>query len=158
MELQVLALGNPVHNDPAYAPGMRQAMPNTLRILVADDNEMIRNGLCAVLEGRSGWVVCGHAVDGPDAVRKAAELKPDIILVDVSMPELNGFEAAACIHEQIPDAEILIVTEHDSSTLDQLPQLPGVRGYVVKSRIQRDLISAVEAASKHQPVALSAAT
>ena len=132
-------------------------MQNTLRILVADDNEVMRNGLCAVLEDRSGWVVCGRAVDGTDAVQKAAELKPDIILVDVSMPGLNGFEVAACIHEQIPDAEILLVTEHDSSTLDQLPQLPGVRGYVVKSRIERDLMSAVEAASKHQPVASTAA-
>jgi DNA-binding NarL/FixJ family response regulator len=135
---------------------LRQAMPATLRILVADDNEVIRNALCAVLEDRSGWVVCGRAVDGADAVQKAGELKPDVILVDVSMPGLNGFEAAARIHEQVPDTEILIVTEHDSSTVDQLPQLPGVRGYVVKSRIARDLISAVEAASKHQPLARTA--
>jgi DNA-binding NarL/FixJ family response regulator len=126
-------------------------MPTSLRILVADDNEMIRNGLCAVLETRSGWIVCGCAVDGTDAVQKAAELKPDVILVDVSMPGLNGFEAAECIHEQVPDAEILIVTEQDSSMLDQLPRLPGVRGYVVKSRITSDLILAVEAASKHRP-------
>jgi two-component system response regulator NreC len=130
-------------------------MPNTLRILVADDNEVIRNGLCAVLEDRSRWVVCGRAVDGTDAVQKATDLKPDIILVEVSMPGPNGFEAAACIHEQIPDAEILIVTEYDFSS--QLPQSPGVRGYVVKSRIERDLISAVEAASKHQPVASTTA-
>jgi DNA-binding NarL/FixJ family response regulator len=126
-------------------------MPTSLRILVADNNEMIRNGLCAVLETRSGWIVCGCAVDGTDAVQKAAELKPDVILVDVSMPGLNGFEAAECIHEQVPDAEILIVTEQDSSMLDQLPRLPGVRGYVVKSRITSELILAVEAASKHRP-------
>ena len=90
-------------------------MPTSLRILVADDNEMIRNGLCAVLETRSGWIVCGCAVDGTDAVQKAAKLKPDVILVDVSMPGLNGFEAAECIHEQVPDAEILIVTQQDSA-------------------------------------------
>lgn len=131
-------------------------MPTSLRILVADDNEMIRKSLCAVLETRSGWIVCGCAVNGTDAVQKAAELKPDVILVDVSMPGLNGFEAAECIHEQVPDAEILIVTEQDSSMLDQLPRLPGVRGYVVKSRIASDLISAVDAASKHRPLASSA--
>lgn len=131
-------------------------MPTSLRILVADDNEMIRNSLCAVLETRSGWIVCGRAVDGTDAVQKAAELKPDVILVDVSMPGLNGFEAAECIHEQVPDTEILIVTEQDSSMLDHLPQLPGIRGYVVKSRIASDLISAVDAASKHRPLASSA--
>ena len=133
-------------------------MPDHLRILVADDNETIRNGLCSVLETRSEWVVCGRAVDGTDAVQKAAELRPDIVLVDVSMPGLNGFEAAACIHEELPDAEILIVTEHDSRTFEYLPPQPGVRGYVVKSQIQRDLIRAVEAASKHQPVSLSATT
>lgn len=128
-------------------------MPNSLRILVADDNETIRNGLCSALQARSGWIVCGHAVDGMDAVQKAVDLKPDVILVDVSMPGLNGFEAAGCIHEQVPSAEILIVTEHDSRTLDLLPPQPGVRGYVAKSRLQHDLIPAVEAASKHQAVA-----
>jgi CheY-like chemotaxis protein len=92
-------------------------MPGPLRILVADDNEEIRNGLCSALEARSGWVVCGRAIDGTDAVEKAAELKPDIVLVDVSMPGLNGFEAAKCIHEELPAAEILIVTEHDSRAL-----------------------------------------
>ena len=132
-------------------------MSVSLRILVADDNERIRNGLCAVLEARSGWIVCGRAVDGTDAVHKAIELKPDVILVDVSMPGLNGFEVAESIHEQLPDAEILIVTEHDARTLKHLPSQPGVRGYVVKSRIQRDLVLAVEAASQHQPVSTTSA-
>lgn len=132
-------------------------MPSSLRILVADDNEKIRNGLCLALEARSGWVVCGRAVDGKDAIRKAVDLKPDVILVDLSMPGLNGFEAAVCIHEQIPNVEILIVTEHDSGALAHLPPQPGVRGYVVKSRLERDLIPAVEAASKHQAVSSSSA-
>jgi two-component system response regulator NreC len=131
-------------------------MPSSLRILVADDNEKIRNGLCSALEARSGWIVCGHAVDGMDAVQKAVDLKPDVVLVDVSMPGLNGFEAAGCIHEQIPSAEILIVSEYDSRTLEHLPPQPGVRGYVVKSRLEHDLIPAVEAASKHQAVSNSA--
>jgi two-component system, NarL family, response regulator NreC len=125
-------------------------MPGALRILVADDNEKIRNGMCSVLEARSGWIVCGRAIDGTDAVQKAIELKPDIVLVDVSMPGLNGFEAAECIHEQIPGAKILIVTEHDSRTLKHLPPQPGIGGYVVKSRLEHDLIPAIEAASKHQ--------
>lgn len=67
------------------------------------------------------------------------------------MPGLNGFEVAESIHEQIPDAEILIVTEHDAQTLEHLPSQPGVRGYVVKSRIESDLIPAIEAASQHKP-------
>jgi DNA-binding NarL/FixJ family response regulator len=128
-----------------------------VRILVADDNELMRNSLCSVLRSRAGWIVCGEATDGKDALEKAIELKPDVILVDVSMPHLNGFEAAACIHEQIPDAEILIVTEHDSRMVAHIPCQPGVRGYVVKSRIERDLIPAVEASSKHQPLSTSTA-
>ena len=71
------------------------------------------------------------------------------------MPGLNGFEAAGSIHEQIPNTEILIVTEHDSRTLEHLPPQPGVRGYVVKSRLESDLIPAVEAASKHRTVSNS---
>jgi DNA-binding NarL/FixJ family response regulator len=125
-----------------------------VRILVADDNELIRSSLCSVLQSRAGWIVCGEATDGNEALEKATQLKPDVILIDVSMPHLNGFEAANCIHEQVPDSEILIVTEHDSRTLAALPPQPGVRGSVIKSRISFDLIHAVEAASKHQPVTI----
>src|SRR5579871_6038339 len=88
-----------------------------VRILVADDNEAIKNSLCSVLRSHEGWTVCGEATDGHDAVEKAIQLKPDVILVDVSMPCLNGFETAARIYEQVPDVEILIVTQHDSRTL-----------------------------------------
>jgi DNA-binding NarL/FixJ family response regulator len=133
-------------------------MAGSVRILVADDNEKIRNGLCSALEERPGWIVCGRAIDGTDAVQKAVELKPDVVLVDVSMPGLNGFEAAECIHERIPEVEILIVTDHDSTMLKHLPSQPGVRGYVVKCRIAHDLIPAVEAASKHQAISNSTAT
>lgn len=124
-------------------------MSGSLRILVADDNEKIRNGLCSVLSARSDWTICGSAVDGLDAVQKALELKPDVILLDVSMPGLNGFEAAGRIHHELSGAEVLIVTEHDSRTLKHLPPQPGVCGYVMKSRLELDLIPAVEAASKH---------
>ena len=126
-------------------------MPSSLRILVADDNEDIRNGISEALETCAGWIVCGRAVDGTDAVRKAANLKPDVILLDISMPGLNGFAAAGCIHEQTPHAEILIVTEHDSATLKHIPPQPGVRGYIEKSRLDDDLIPAVAAATKHLP-------
>jgi len=132
-------------------------MPNSsVRILVADDNEIVRSGLCSVLESRAGWVVCAQATDGREAVQKALELKPDVILVDVSMPQLNGFEVARCIHERMPDSEILVVTEHDPRVVASIGPQPGVRGYIVKSRIALDLISAVESASKHLPLSTTA--
>lgn len=130
---------------------LTKAIPMTtkdrsVRILVADDSELMRSGLRSLLQSHSGWVVCGEAVDGNDTLRKAVDLRPDVILVDVSMPYLNGFEAARAIHERIPDAQILLVTEHDSRMLATLPSQPGVRGYIAKSRIDSDLIPAVEAA------------
>ena len=105
---------------------------------------------------RSGWVVCGQAKDGRDAVEKAFELEPDMILVDISMPHLNGFEVARCIHERLPDCGILVVTEQDSRFMTHLSPQPGVSGYVVKSRITLDLVSAVEAARKQLPPAVPA--
>ena len=123
-----------------------------IRILVADDSERMRSGLCSLLKSHPGWIICGEAINGRDAVEKAIHLGPDVILVDISMPHLNGFESARCIHENVPEAEILIVTEHDSRSLSHLPPQEGVRGYVVKSRLDRDLVSAVEAASKHEPL------
>jgi two-component system, NarL family, response regulator NreC len=120
---------------------------SSLRILVADDNETIRMGLCSVLESRAGWIVCGQAADGKDAVEKAIELRPDVILVDLSMPRLNGFEVAQCVYERMPDCRILVVTEHDPHLMAQLSAQSGVSGFVAKSRIGLDLLSAVEAAS-----------
>jgi two-component system response regulator NreC len=120
---------------------------SSLRILVADDNEFIRKGLCSILESRAGWIVCGQAADGKDAVEKAIELRPDVILVDLSMPRLNGFEVAECVHERIPDCGILVVTEHDPHLMENLSAQSGVSGFVAKSRVDLDLLSAVEAAS-----------
>lgn len=118
----------------------------SVRILVADDNDMMRSGMCSLLQSHEGWTVCGEAENGTDAIQKAIALKPDVILIDLSMPRLSGFEAAKNIHEHVPASKILVVTEHDAKTLAQLPLQPGVRGYVMKSRLHLDLISAVEAA------------
>ena len=122
----------------------------SVRILIADDSELMRTGMRSLLQSQSAWVVCGEATDGRDAVEKAVALGPDVVLVDISMPHLNGLEVAKRIHERVPGSEILIVTELDSRSLGHLPAQPGVRGYVMKSRITRDLVPAIEAASKHQ--------
>ena len=115
-----------------------------LKILIADDNELIRNGIRLILESCPNWLVCGEAHNGPDAVEKAVELQPDVILIDISMPQMNGFEAAKRIHERVPGAQILMVSEHDSHSLAQAGTQPGVSGYVQKSRLGIDLISTIE--------------
>lgn len=129
----------------------------SVKILVADDNDLVRNGLCSMLRSRSDWEVCGEAIDGPDAIAKAINLQPDVILLDVSMPGLSGFETAQRIHDQIPQAEILIVTEWDASSIAYISPQPCIRGYVLKSHLRSDLLHAVEAASQHRPLAAAMA-
>ena len=85
-----------------------------LRILVADDHEVVRRGLCALLRGQPEWEVCGEAGDGREAVEKAAQLKPDIVILDVGMPNLNGLEATRQILKARPEVKVLILTLHDS--------------------------------------------
>lgn len=89
----------------------------TTQILIADDLELVRKGLRAVLENQPGWKVCGEAVNGRQAVELARQLGPDVIVLDVSMPELNGLEATRQIRKAIPNAEVLVLTMHESEQL-----------------------------------------
>src|SRR5215469_6471609 len=113
----------------------------TLRILIADDHELVRQGLRSLLASRPAWEVCGEAADGREAVEKASQLKPDIILLDVSMPRLNGLEAAALIRRQSPGSEILIVSQHDPAQMLPSALKVGARGFVSKSEVARNLLS-----------------
>jgi DNA-binding NarL/FixJ family response regulator len=121
-----------------------------IRILIADDSLTVRAGLKMLLQLHQDWTVCGEAEDGQDAVKKAAELKPDVILLDISMPALDGLSAAEIIRRDAPDAEILIVTHFESLDLARYAAQTGVRAYIAKSRIGSDLEKAIEAASRHQ--------
>jgi DNA-binding NarL/FixJ family response regulator len=121
-----------------------------IRILIADDSVTVRTGLRMLLQLHADWTVCGEAEDGEDAVKKAAELKPDVILLDISMPAMDGLSAAELIRRDAPDAEILIVTHFESLDLARYAAQTGVRAYIAKSRIGSDLEKAIEAASRHQ--------
>jgi DNA-binding NarL/FixJ family response regulator len=121
-----------------------------IRILIADDNLLVRSGLKMLLERHADWSVCGEASDGRDAVEKAAKLKPDVILLDISMPAMDGLTAAELIRERAPESEILIVTLHPSIEMARYASQIGVRGYIVKTLVGSDLEPAIEAVSKHQ--------
>jgi DNA-binding NarL/FixJ family response regulator len=121
------------------------------RILVVDDHEIVRSGLRTILEAEPGWKVCGEAGDGRQAVSMATSLKPDVIVMDISMPELNGFESARQILRKPPHTEVVILTVHDSETVAREALAAGVRGYVLKSDAQRDLVAAVKAVCAHKP-------
>ena len=117
---------------------------SSLRILVADDHEVVRRGLCSLLESQPGWQICGEASDGRDVLKKVAELKPDIIVIDVAMPNLNGLEATRQILKANPKAKVLVLTLHDSDRLIHEVLTAGASGFVLKSDAARDLVAAVE--------------
>jgi len=133
-------------------------MPKSLRILIADDHDLVRRGLKALLESRPGWNVCAEAHTGREAVEKAEQTKPDVVILDISMPELNGVEAARRIRKASPNTEILILSIHYSDQLIRDILDAGVRGYVVKSDSDRDLILALETLANHKPFLTSKAT
>jgi DNA-binding NarL/FixJ family response regulator len=116
-----------------------------VRILIADDHEAVRRGLRAILVSCDGIEVCGEAVNGRDAVEKAAELKPDLVILDVTMPILGGLEAAAQIIKILPRVPILIFSMHESRQLLEEAQRIGARGYVTKGEAGDDLLNAVQA-------------
>jgi DNA-binding NarL/FixJ family response regulator len=120
------------------------------RILLADDHEVVRAGLRALLEEQNGWEVVAEAVDGRDAVEKATKLKPDVVVIDIAMPSLNGLEAVRQIVKAVPNTKVLVLTMYDSDPLIQQVLQAGARGYLLKSDAGRDLVSAIDALRRNK--------
>jgi PAS domain S-box-containing protein len=121
-----------------------------MRLLIVDDHEVVRRGVRALLLEHADYEVCGEAVDGQDALDKARELKPDLIVMDVSMPRLNGLEATQQVRSILPDCEVLILSQHENREMARQALKAGARGYVTKSSISKDLISAVKKAFRRE--------
>ena len=121
-----------------------------LRIFVADDHEVVRRGICALLTSRSGWEVCGEASNGREAVDNVAHLRPDIVILDISMPGLNGLEATRQILQSDPDQKIAILSITDSEQMIQEALKAGAKAYILKSDAAKDLIAAVEALQRNK--------
>jgi DNA-binding NarL/FixJ family response regulator len=122
----------------------------TLRILVADDHEVVRQGMRALLEVHPGWEVCAEAANGREAIELAKQTKPDVVVMDLSMPELNGLEATREIVKALPKTEVLILTLHESEQLVRRVVESGARAYVLKSDAGRSLVEGVAALSRHK--------
>lgn len=121
-----------------------------LHILIVDDHEVVRRGLRVLIEPHPGWEVCGEATNGHEAIEKAKKLKPDMVVMDIGMPELNGLEATRRILKDLPKTPVLILTMHESTQLIRDVLGTGAQGYVLKSAAGRDLVNAIEALSKHE--------
>ncbi|MCI0624556.1 MAG: response regulator transcription factor [Acidobacteria bacterium] len=120
-----------------------------MRILVADDHELIRQGARKLLEAQTGWEICGEASTGREAIEKAKELKPDVVVLDLSMPDLNGLEATRQIVKALPQTQVLILTLHESEELIHDVLDAGAHGYLLKSDAARNLVLAMEALGQH---------
>jgi DNA-binding NarL/FixJ family response regulator len=123
----------------------------SLRILVVDDHAVVRRGVRSLLESRAGWEVCGEATTGRDAVEQCKRLQPDIVVIDLSLPELNGLEATRQILKGSPETEVLVFTMHHSEELIRDTLQAGARGYVLKSDASESLIAAVDSLGQHKP-------
>jgi DNA-binding NarL/FixJ family response regulator len=126
-------------------------MPKPLRILIADDHEMVRQGLRRVISEQPGWQICGEAATGRQAVTKTVELKPDIVLMDFTMPELNGLEATRQIRAAQPQTRVLAFSMHESEELIREILAAGAHGYILKSDASQSLIAAIKSLAENKP-------
>jgi len=122
----------------------------SLRLLVVDDHDVVRAGVRTLLARHAGFEICGEASNGLDAIQKVQSLKPDIAVVDIRMPDLDGLEVTRRIRKISPQTEVVILTMYDSSHLVEEAIRAGARGYVLKMAVGRDLAAAIEAAHKQE--------
>jgi len=115
-----------------------------MRILIADDNEYVRRGVRSILASMTHWEICGEAKDGPEAIQSAAELLPDFVLLDVSMPGLSGLEVARILRDTVPATKILVMSQHDPAVLLPRAMEAGAHACIDKSRLATDLLPTIE--------------
>ena len=122
-----------------------------ISILIADDHDIVREGLRMILQAQPDWTICDEATTGREAVHMAKLHRPDVVVLDFSMPELNGLEATRQIRKALPKTEVVILTMHDSEQLAREVLAAGARGFVLKTHAKRQLIPAVTALAEHKP-------
>ncbi len=121
-----------------------------LRILLTEDHEVVRRGIRSLIEAHTEWEVCAEAEDGVQAVQRTIELQPDVLIIDMSMPRLNGLQATCQILRQLPNQRILLLTMYESETLFRNALQVGVRGVVLKRDASLNLMRALEALAQNK--------
>jgi DNA-binding NarL/FixJ family response regulator len=131
---------------------------SSLRIVVVDDHAVVRRGVRALLESQPGWEISAEATTGRQAVEVAKRLQPDVVVMDLSLPELNGLDATRQILKESPRTEVLVLTMHHSEELARNVLQAGARGYILKSDADESLIAAVDTLRQHKPFLTSKVT
>jgi len=129
-----------------------------LHLIVVDDHGVVRRGVRALLESQPGWQVVGEGANGRDAVELVRTLRPHVVILDLSMPDMNGLEATRRIVEESPQTEVLVLTMHHSEQLARDVLQAGARGYLLKSDADQNLIAAVDSLRQHKPFLTSTVT
>jgi DNA-binding NarL/FixJ family response regulator len=124
---------------------------SSLRIFIVDDHDLMRRGIRSLLESHNGWNVCGETTNGRDAVAQIGRLRPDVVVMDLSLPGLNGLDATRQILKEAPGTEVLVLTMHQSEELARDVLQAGARGYLLKSDADKTLIAAVDSLRRHKP-------
>lgn len=126
-------------------------MLTEVRLLIVDDHDVVRQGMRGLLAPHPGWKIVGEASSGREAICLAQQLRPDIVILDITLPEINGFDVCRQIRKRHTEVEVLVVTMHDSERVFREALDAGARGYIVKTDAVRHLVSAVAALSMHTP-------
>ena len=121
-----------------------------LRILIVDDHDVVREGIRGFLSRRAGFEICGEATNGPDAIEKTSKLKPDIVVVDLKIPDIDGMEVTRRIRKICPQTEVVILTMYGSDEYVRGAMSAGALGFVLKTQTGRDLAAAIESASQQR--------
>ena len=125
--------------------------PRPLRILIADDHALIREGTCVVIGRQPGWEICGQASNGREAVAQAIALEPDVVVLDMTMPELNGLDAAIQIRRHLPGTEVLLLSGYGSEELIHAAFRVGVKSFLLKTGAEEFLLDAISSLAQHKP-------
>lgn len=115
-----------------------------MRILIVDDNRAVRRGITAILALVKDWQVCGEAENGMEAIQKTRQLLPDLILVDVSMPGMDGLQTTSLLRKEFPETKILVLSQHDSAQLLPEALAAGANGCADKARVATDLVTTIK--------------
>ena len=126
----------------SYKTSKRIAVP--IRILIVDDHDVVREGVRSILKKRADWEICGEAANGQEAMAQTESLKPDVIILDITMPKMSGLDVARKITQSAPSSRVLMFTMHDSGTVEQAVKGSGAHGLVLKLHAARDLVKAVD--------------